>query len=168
MTPRRSVASVAGGTPATEPSPSTPRRAVAAGHVPLAMLRAGLLPAAITALTCLAVAGIGSGAAAAGAAAIGGVVVLVALSVGPGVVALTHKSSPSVTFVAAVLGYVTLVWTLGLLLVVLIEVPSLRVVPLAVTLGAGVVAGAAGMVVWSFRARIPVYGESGPHPAEGA
>lgn len=121
------------------------------------MLRAGLVPAAAAGAVCSAGSWL-SGGPAAGAAALGGaLVVVVALAVGPMVFALTRDSSPSVTFVVGVLAFFTLVAAWGILLVALLEVDGLPAGHLAVSLVAGILAGAAGMLRWSVRARMPVY-----------
>jgi hypothetical protein len=130
------------------------------------MLRAGLVPAAVVGAACVVVSWIAAGPGAAAAALGGAVVVLVALAIGPMVFSLTRDSSPTVTFVVGVLAFFMLVAGWGMLLVALIEVDGLPAGHLAASLVAGILAGAAGMVRWSVRARMPVYevvdAEGGP------
>jgi hypothetical protein len=137
-------------------------REVPSARVATAMLRAGLVPAAAAAFGCLVLAWSRDGAGAAAAALLGGITVLVALSVGPLVVAVTRGSSPGVTFVAAVGGYFGLVWVLGVSLVALIDADWLSAGYLSLTLIVGTVAGVTGMIIWTVRARIPVYERADP------
>jgi len=134
---------------------------VPARRVAGAMLRAGLVPAAVAGVVCVAASWVTGGPAAAAAAFGGAVVVVVALAIGPLVFSITQDSSPGVTFVVGVLAFFTLVAVWGLLLVALIEVDGLPAGHLAASLIAGVVAGVAGMFVWSGRARMPVYETGG-------
>lgn len=141
---------------------SANRREVPASRVATAMLRAGLVPAAAAGLGCVVLAWSRSGPGAAGAALLGGITVLVALAIGPLVVALTRTSSPGVTFVAAVGGYFVLVWVLGVSLVALIDADWLSAGYLSLTLIVAILAGLAGMIIWTVRARMPVYEPTDP------
>lgn len=150
----------AGETAADRAAPND--REVPASRVATAMLRAGLVPAGAASFGCLVLAWSRDGAGAAGAALLGGITVLVALAVGPLVIAVTRRSSPGVTFVGAVGAYFVLVWVLGVALVALIDADWLAAGYLSLTLIVGTVAGVAGMIVWTVRARMPVYERADP------
>jgi hypothetical protein len=121
------------------------------------MLRAGLFPAVAAGLACVLFAWVKAGPDAAAAAVLGAAIVAMAMATGPMIFTATRGSSPGVTFVVGVFAYFGLVAFLGVLLVVLLEAEDLAGGYLALTLIVGTVAGLAGMLVWTWRARMPVY-----------